>query len=210
MKTKTLLLAAAALAATVISSQAQVYSGIVGYVSGNITNSYLLLSNPLDAGTNDLNTLLGTLPNKSLVQVWNGAAFVSSSKGGSPSVWTPDLTVAPGTGFFVKLNSGGTNVTFVGSIDTAVGGSVTNSLPSNYVLVGSPLPYGTDLNDTNLGLNVLPNKSIIQVWNGSAYVSSSKGGSPSVWTPDQTVPAGTGFFVQSKTATNWVQSLPSN
>jgi hypothetical protein len=131
MKTKTLLLAAAALAATVISSEAQVYSGIVGYVGANVTNTYVLLSNPLDAGTNDLNTLLGTLPNKSTVQVWNGSTFTASSKGGTPSVWTPDLTVAPGTGFFVKLNSGGTNVTFVGSIDTPVGGSVTNTFPGN-------------------------------------------------------------------------------
>jgi hypothetical protein len=210
MRTKTLLFAAAALAAGLVTSQAQVYSGIVGYVNASITNSYVLLANPLDAGTNDLNTLLGILPNKATVQVWNGSSFTPSTKGGSPSVWTPDLTVAPGAGFFVKLNSGGTNVTFVGQVDTAVGGSITNSLPTTYVLLGSPLPFSTDLNDTNLGLNVLPNKSTIQVWNGSAYTPSTKGGSPSVWSPDQTIPVGTGIFIQAKSATNWIQTLPSN
>jgi len=208
MRTKTLLIAAAALAVGLVTSQAQVYSGIVGYVNAGVTNSYVLLNNPLDNGTNDLNSLLSSLPNKSIVQVWNGTSFTASSKGGNPSVWTPNLTVPVGAGFFVKLNSGGTNVTFVGSVVVASGGGTTNvSLPPTYVLVGSPIPYSTDLNDTNLGLNVLPNKSIIQIWNGSSYVASSKGGNPSVWSPDQTLSAGQGFFVQSKTATNWVQTL---
>ncbi len=57
---KTLLIAAAALVAGVVSSEAQVYSAnIVGYV--NVTcpaGAQVLVSNPLDDGTNQANDLL--------------------------------------------------------------------------------------------------------------------------------------------------------
>ena len=205
-------MSAGALAAGVMATWAAVYSqNIVGYVNQVIPNNYVLLNNPLDNGTNDLNSLLGTLPNKSTALVWNGSSFAGSNKGGTPSVWTPDLVVPVGTGFFVKLNTGSTTNTFVGTVIPASGASNTNALPASYALVGSSLPIGTDLNDTNnagLGLSALPNKSTILVWNGSSYIGSNKGGSPSVWTPDLQIGVGQGFFIQSKTATNWVQSMP--
>jgi hypothetical protein len=207
MRTKTLLIAAAALAATVISSQAQVYSGVVGYV--NVTapaNTLVLTANPLDNGTNDLNSLLGALPVKSTAQVWNGSGFTISTKGGSG--WNPDPTLPPGTGFFIKSASAQTN-TFVGNVVAQPGGgTVTNSLTANIIaLVGSPLPYGTDLNDTNntLNLNTLPVKSTAQVWNGSGFTISTKGGSG--WNPDPTIPVAGGFFIKSSATTNWIQTL---
>ncbi len=63
MKTKTLLIAAAALAAGVISSQAQVYSAnIVGYANVVCPASTLvLLANPLDNGTNTANDVFASL-----------------------------------------------------------------------------------------------------------------------------------------------------
>jgi hypothetical protein len=64
MKTKTLLIAAAALVAGIVSSEAQVYSAnIVGYVnvSGN-ANQFALIANPLDNGTNTGNDELSSLP----------------------------------------------------------------------------------------------------------------------------------------------------
>jgi len=212
MRTKTLLLSAAALVAGALASQAQsnVYSAnVVGYVSAPIGTNYTLLATPLDSGTNDLNTLLGSLPNKSLAQIWDGVStFNSASKGGSPSVWTPNILIPPGTGFFVKLNTGATTNVFVGSVAVVNGASTTNSLPTGiFQLVGNTIPYSGSLNDTNLGLQVLPNKSIIQVWNGSSYISASKGGSPSVWSPDQTIIPAEGFFIQAHSATNWVQTL---
>ena len=75
MRTKTLLLSAAALVAGALGSQAQsnVYSAnVVGYVSVPLpASTFVLAATPLDAGTNDLNTLLAALPNKSSAQVWN-------------------------------------------------------------------------------------------------------------------------------------------
>ena len=214
MRTKTLLIAAAALAAGVFASQAQsnVYSAnVVGYVNSTVPSTYVLLATPLDNnGSNDLNSLLPSLPNKAAVQVWNGTGFTTANKSGSPSVWTPDLVVPPGTGFFVKLNSGSITNPFVGQVLVNNGGSVTNSLPGGqYALVGSPIPYSDNLDDTNnlLGLLGMPNKSAIQIWNGSSYTTVNKSGSPSTWTPDQTITPGEGFFIKVNATTNWVQNL---
>jgi hypothetical protein len=208
MRTKTLLIAAAALAATVISSQAQVYSGIVGYVTTVMpAGQFVLVSNPLDDGTNTTTSVGANLPNKSTIEVWNGSGFTAANK--ASGVWTPDLPLPPGTGFFVDAKSAITN-TFVGAIDTAVGGSVTNALPAGvFVLVSSTIPFSGDLNDTNLNLGTtLANKSTVEVWNGNGYTAANK--ASGVWTPDLTLTNGEGFFVLSKTATNWVQTLPSN
>ncbi len=60
MRTKTLLIAAAALAATVISSEAQVYSAnVVGYVNVVLQGGYNLEANPFDDGNgNHLTNLI--------------------------------------------------------------------------------------------------------------------------------------------------------
>jgi hypothetical protein len=205
MKTKTLLLAAAALAATVISSQAQVYSGVVGYVSTTLpANTLVLAANPLDNGTNDLNSLLAALPSKSQVQFWNGSGFTICNKTTS---WSPDPTLPPGTGFFIKTPSSQTN-TFVGAVDPLPGGgTTTNALTANVItLVGSQIPYATDLNDTNNTLNLLalPSKSQIQIWNGSGFTIVNK---TTTWSPDQQIGVGQGFFIKAPSTTNWVQTL---
>jgi hypothetical protein len=203
---KTLLIAAAALVAGVISSNAQVYSAnIVGYINVDLpAGQQVLVSNPLDDGTNTATSLGSQLANKSVIQTWNGTSFVPTSKGGG--VWTVDTSIPVGTGFFVKSFTHITN-TFVGNVAVAPGGSTTNALPAGVqVLVGSTIPYSGDLVDTNLNLGPsLANKSVIQTWNGTGYVPSSKGGG--VWTVNSTLSAGEGFFVKSFTATNWVQKL---
>ncbi len=67
MRTKTLLLAAAALAVSLVSSQAQVYSGVVGYYNVTIpAHSFALLGNQLINGSdvtqtnNDINTVVSS------------------------------------------------------------------------------------------------------------------------------------------------------
>jgi len=94
MKTKTLLIAAAALAVGVISSQAQVYSqNVVGYVNQTIPgNSYQIVGSQLVGGS-DVNQTNGNInttlvngfissPNdppssssNSVIYVWNGAGY---------------------------------------------------------------------------------------------------------------------------------------
>jgi hypothetical protein len=210
---KTLLIATAALAVGVISSQAQpVYSAnVVGYV--NVVypaNQFVLASNPLDDGTNTANSILAALPNKSSIQVWDGvSAFQLASKvGGS---FSPNFSIPVGKGFFVKSAANVTN-TYVGNVIPNPGFSTTNSLPNNtFVLVGSTIAVGGNLNDvgTNtINLNAtLPNKSSVQVWDvpSQTFVLSSKvGGSLS---PNLPVGVAQGFFVKSAGATNWIQNF---
>ncbi len=133
MRTKTLLLSAAALVAGLVSSQAQsnVYSAnIVGYV--NVTNpagTFVMLANPLDNGTNDLAGLLSASPNGSTVYVYspaNGLQLSTKSKG----IWAPNYVVPPGSGFFYSAPVVGTN-TFVGNV-----AGFSNAIPA--VRLASP------------------------------------------------------------------------
>src|ERR1700735_5475995 len=96
MKTKTLLIAAAALAAGVMSSQAQgVYSqNIVGYVNVPLVAGYNLVANQLDldgTGTNNsIYTVVGTnLPASTAVLVWNpSTAAFSTTKLSGTGKWS--------------------------------------------------------------------------------------------------------------------------
>jgi hypothetical protein len=208
MRTKTLLLSAAALAAGLASSMAQsnVYSvNVVGYVNKSFpAGAFLLIGNPLDDGTNTLNSALASLPAKSQAQFWNGASFDNYTKGGT---WPAAPGIAPGVGLFVKSQTAITN-TFVGSVAAPVGGSVTQALPAGvFVLVSSKVPYAGDLNDTNLNLIQLASKSQVQKWNGASFDNYTKGAS---WPVNPGVQVAEGFFLKSQTATNWVQNLPAN
>jgi hypothetical protein len=210
MRTKTLLIAAAALAAGVISSEAQVYSAnIVGYVNVNLPAGQLaLISNPLDDGTNQANDLLSGLPNKSTLDVWNGSGFTPYTKGASGFAGNPPLPV--GTGFFVKSISAYTN-TFVGNVVPAPGGNqTTNNFPAGtLVLIGSTLPVSGNFNDVGTNyfnlIATLPNKSSVQIWNGTGFTPYTKGATGLPGNPPYTV--GQGFFVKSISATNWIQTL---
>jgi hypothetical protein len=113
---KTLLIAAAALAAGVISSQAQVYSqNVVGYVNVPLTNGVLALLAPaLDAdgnGTN--NTVASIFPTPAIgdtVYVFNGSSYdaltYKSQGSGHPVVyvtnWFNGVTASSG----YKINPG--------------------------------------------------------------------------------------------------------
>jgi hypothetical protein len=219
---KTLLIAAAALAAGVISTQAQVYSqNIVGYVNVVMPAgpSYTLLASPFDDGKGNSATNWldpnNTLPNKTQILTWNGSTFNNCGKaGGAWAASAATTFIPPGTGFFVVLPPAQTTAitnTFVGTVTVPSGGSVTNSLPSGYSLWGSPIPFAGDL-ITSTNLAVIPigtlltaNKSQILTWNGSTY--NVAGLVAGTW---QNGPAnlnvGQGFFIVNRgAATNWVQ-----
>jgi hypothetical protein len=207
---KTLLIAAAALVAGVISSEAQVYSAnIVGYVNVTMPAGALVLtSNPLDNGTNTANDLLASLPNKSQIQLWNGSGFTPYSKTSTGFAGNPSIPV--GTGFFVKSVSNFTN-TYVGNVVPNPGGNQSSvALPAGaLVLVGSTLPVGGNFNDVGTNafnlIATLPNKSQIQLWNGTGFTPISKTATGFAGNPAYS--PGEGFFIKSVSATNWVQTL---
>jgi hypothetical protein len=169
---KTLLIAAAALAAGVISSQAQVYSqNIVGYVNQAAPAGFIAANNPLNnsAGNNATNLFDCTSGNNdgSTLLLWSGTHYVTylfQSSGatlfrdGSNQHDLPAPTLNPGQGFYFNNQNdpvlgGGviSNLTFVGSVavDAPPTGTQTVGTTSNvisgslaYVFISSRLPVG--------------------------------------------------------------------
>jgi hypothetical protein len=86
MRTKTLLIAAAALAAAVTSSQAQtVYSqNVVGYVNTTLPSGlYTLINNPLNGTTNGAENILSGITGGETILLWNGHGYYAYSYAGA-------------------------------------------------------------------------------------------------------------------------------
>jgi hypothetical protein len=233
MRTKTLLLSAVALAAGLVSSQAQsnVYSAnVVGYANvvlkGN--GQFTLVATPFDDGNGNQFTNLidsaNSLPKQSQVLTWNGSGFNITQKAGTPAVWPSSSSLPPGNGFFVRnggVGSGAPDITntFVGSVVVPNGSSVTNSLPVGFTLNGTPIPYAGNLaiagqssGDTNMDFGgPLTKQSQILTWDPVAqgYIITQKAGTPAVWPVNVTIKPTDGFFVNNKNgpATNVVETL---
>lgn len=170
---KTLLIAAAALAASVISSQAQVYSqNIVGYVNVPSPVGYAAMANPLSNNGNDSATNLFDMSgvnDGSIILTWAGThyqqtAFDSTSATGfsDPATFAPlpAPVLPPGTGFLFNNQTASNTITFVGTVavggpgaSTNVVGVTTNIISSAtvYVLKSSILPIGGGISSV-LGL----------------------------------------------------------
>ncbi|MGD0745241.1 MAG: hypothetical protein ABSA45_08810 [Verrucomicrobiota bacterium] len=150
MRTKTLLVACAALALTYATSQAQpVYSAnVVGYVNLTLTNGFNMISNPLDldgTGTNNtLQTVLGTqLPGGSTVFPFVNGAYDPTPSVFSHNAWSGDTNAAnlalnPGRGVFVLVaGSSPVTVTVVGQV---LQGSLSHPFSNGYNIISSQIP----------------------------------------------------------------------
>jgi hypothetical protein len=206
MRTKTLLIAAAALAAGLVSSQAQVYSqNVVGYANIPTLSAYAnyALACQFNMGaSNGLNEIFTTpLPDASTVLLWDvpSQSYISyTADSGSASGWDDvngyNLTSYPkfpvGAGFFLSPTAPVTNL-FSGTVAVNVGTSnnmVLSSPYANYMLA-CVVPYsGTITNGTSStggpNLNGLPDSSTMLVWDvdSQSYISyTADSGSPSGW-----------------------------
>jgi hypothetical protein len=178
---KTLLMAAAALAAGIITSQAQpVYSqNIVGYVNTTLPVGYSLITVPLNAAasgnTVPATNVLNALQSSDAVIIWNGSGYstytyVAFGPGqawlypdGSFSDVSPNLSI--GQGFFYQNGQGAPETnTFTGTVVT----TNQQSLVVGYSLVASSAPVGGLLDSTNFSLPFQSGDAVI-IWNGSGY-----------------------------------------
>jgi hypothetical protein len=215
MRTKVLLsLAAFAVSALAAYAQSNVYSvNIVGYVNQPTTAGQLhLVQNPLDNGTNTLNTVLAGAPANSAAYVWNGSGYTPSFVGAKTGVWGPDLAIPTGTGFFFVPAANRTN-TYVGEVLAGPGETLTNALAGGVLdLTGALIPYATTnhATDANFGLVGAPANSALYKWNGTGYTPSFVGAKTGTWSPAVGIAVGESFFIQPAAAFNWKQSLPSN
>jgi hypothetical protein len=218
MRTKTLLAAAAMMAAGLASSMAQsnVYSlNVVGYVNYTFKGGGLFTAtaSPLNT-SNTLAGVFGTgspltgLPAGSSVQVWDTTLqdFVPYTKTPVGSGWGANATVpiVPGKGVFVRINTAGdyTN-TYVGEV---LQGSLTNSTGVNFNLIGNMVP------DSGLAtaVNLVPAPgATVQKWSVALqdFVLSTK--TPIGWSGagEPSFVPGDGFFLRNTTPYNWVRNF---
>jgi len=211
MNTKTLLIAAAALAAGVMTSQAQVYSqNIVGYINVPLAAGFNLIANQLDAdgtGTNNnIYTTVGTnFPSGTQVLSWGGSAFVTSKLGGTGKWSVNNQTVTnsmnPGSGFFINV-AAPTNVTFVGNVITG-----TNSYPvvAGFQIVAPSGPVAGTIDTTN-GYKPSKNDTVL-VWTGSSYVSHKWSGTLWGGGGDPQLAVGQSVFLNASSNNVWTQVL---
>lgn len=167
-------MAAATLAAGLISSQAGVYSqNIVGYVNIPAAKGFNNIANPLDCG-NSLTNIVppGSTWDFTTVNIWNGTGFTTytidssfptgvADPGDSFGVASP--TIKPGQAFFFYNNTGVSNsLTVVGSVHVdaaATGlqtvGTATNSLGTvpQLQFYGSVIPVGGALGSIGFPTN---------------------------------------------------------
>jgi hypothetical protein len=221
MKTKTLLIAAAALAAGVMSSQAQVYSqNIVGYVNVPLVSGYSLVANQLDfdgTGTNNnVTTVFGTnLLVGSSVLAWepSSGGYVSATWINSKGTlkWsgdTNDINTALNVGQGVFVQSPATNnLTLVGSV---IQGTNVTSLVAGYNLLSSIPPIAGGLQTTlgyapNVGDVVLTWDPVAQGYDSFSYIDS-KG--TDKWSPSEPqLGVSQAAFIQSAASYSWTNTF---
>jgi len=191
MRTKTIL-CAAALAAGVASSMAQVYSlNVVGYVNVPYTDvgNFYLSSVPVNSTNNTLKELLPTCPDGTIIGLWSTAnqdfSSVSPFYSTSDNNWHPNINLAPGQGFFVGPAGPFTN-TYVGEVKQ---GSVTNAIlgGGNFDCIGSSVPLGGGFSNV---LDQYPalDGDVIGIWSEPAQdfssISPFYSTSDNKWHPD--------------------------
>jgi hypothetical protein len=211
MRTKTLLVAAAAIAVGLTSSMAQVYSqNVVGYVNIPLgANQKLIIANQLNTTNNTIGSLLPNAVPGSILSKFN-AGFSSYVFDDADLVWTPDgnATLNPGEAAFYQSPSA-TTLTFVGEVRQ---GSLTNALPPGIkVLRSSIVPQGGAIT-TALGL---PGEGgdILNVFS-AGFNSFVFDDADLIWTPSEpNIAVGQGFFYQKSslgTVSNWVRNFTVN
>jgi len=136
-----------------VAANAQVYSvNVVGYVTVNISgDGFRILSVPLISTNTTLSTLIPAPPN--LARMWwydttpPGAYKDTQFEDGIG--WYDDFPLAPGQGFYFKLNypSDSTSITFVGEVAEKTASN--KNLPAGMSLQGSLVPQQGTQDDPN-------------------------------------------------------------
>lgn len=179
--------------AGMVAASAQVYSvNVVGYVNVDLAPGFNLIANPLNNTTgNDLNTLIPTAEFGAAVYAFDGTAFVPSSYFGT---WDPNLTLAPGEGFFIQVSAAAT-LTFVGEV--LQGADSNMNVPAGLSLLGSKVPQAASLDDTGFPAEF---GDAIYFFRNGVYEASSYFGT---FNPPAVPAVGEGFWAQKATAADW-------
>jgi hypothetical protein len=210
MRTKTLLIAAAALAVGVTSSMAQaVYSqNVVGYVNIPVpASTKVLIANQLNTTNNTIGNLLPSVaPNTQLFKFNNGYTAYGFDE--LDLSWTPNAnaTLNPGEGCFL-ISPVATTLTFVGEV---MQGSLTNTLPTGVKVLRSSMVPQAGLISATLGLPGEANDQLFTFSGGfTAYGFDELDLS---WTPSEpNIAVGQAFFyTKAGSQNNWIRNFTVN
>lgn len=194
--------------AGVLASSAQVYSAnVVGYVNKVIPAGYIIVANPLDAGTNKISNLIPTAPDFTTLYKYNGAGFDVFTYLGA---WDADTTLNPGEACIISSSARFTN-TFVGNV---LQGNLTNKWAAGFTLMGSKVPQAGALDNTtvgNLGFPVSKLSDFDTVY--AMGEAGSASGTYSVytwlgaWDATPVLGVGEGFWLSAAASGEWVRSF---
>lgn len=221
MRTKTLAIAAAALAAGVISSQAQtsnVYSAnIVGYVNYTFASGFNTLASVFDAKPDNHFSNFFTnsvIPDNTTILIWDPTiqdfATDTPQYVAASGVWVPDAILNPGQSCFVLNFADPFTNTFVGEVKM---GNVTNVIYPGFNAIASTVPIGGLTGTVLTNLPASDNDTILRFdpvtqdffTDTPQYVAAS-----GAWIPDATWNVGEGMYYlsfQTTPTTNWVRSF---
>jgi len=189
----------------------------VGYVNVTIpAGKFAILANPLNQPTNNLTSVLPSVP-------VNTKVFVLNATGGfdlatlRATGWTgpgAGALLNPGTGFFIQnVGTADMTVTFVGEVPQ--GTNLVVSVPVGFSLLSSIVPQQgkieTDLKfpsasgdklflfDTaSQGYQAFTRRATVGTWTGVAGV------------PEPVINVASGFWYQAVAATSWARSFSVN
>jgi hypothetical protein len=218
MRTKTLLAAAAMLAAGFASSMAQsnVYSlNVVGYVNKVLSGGgkYTAIANPLNTASNTLPNLLNASLPANGAQVLKYDPSISDYRiyGKLGSTWLnngANVTLNPGEGCLIFLSalvtSDVTN-TFVGEV---LQGNLINSMSAGYQLVGNMVPDGGLA--SSIQLTNVPGIPASQVltWDSATQDWIIHGRIGTIWTGGEpSINVGESVLINASTPFNWVRNF---
>jgi len=210
MRTKTLLLAAVLSAGGVASSLAAVYSvNAVGYVNVTLTAGLNLICNPLKVTAgNDLNHVLPLSDTDLGTTVYTyDTSFHSASYLGAAVGCLPNLTVAPGQGFFISIAAAQT-VTFVGEVPQGADSNIP--VRNGLSLISSPVPQSLVLDAMQFPAE---SGDTVYFYRGTpkGYVNASFLAGVGWLPPENATPAvGEGFWSSKATAGTWTRDFSVN
>ena len=223
MRTKTILTAAAVLAAGALTSMAQsnVFSlNVVGYYNIQTVKGFQMIANQLDLdGTgvnNTLQSVFGTqLPSASKIFVFSGGAFTATATVNASGNWlgntnAANLLLQPGKGAFLQIPASAASapsVTFVGNV---LQGTESTPYNTGYNIVSAHTPRSGGV-QTVLGLTPSSGDFVFQFNPGTQSVGTKHTSNGTTWLGGEPTPGiGESFWYNAKVAKSWSETFTVN
>lgn len=181
---------------------------MVGYVTLQLPWGMSLIANPLIQSNVTLHALFPTAPDGAQIMKLVNGDYVTSTFSAATAAWTrPQLEVPIGVGFFfINPSRDAFTQIFVGELWP---GLLTNNLPAGVSFEGALLPQAGSINI----LHTIPGEPGDTIFffanQGEArgqYVRS-RFTSDSGWTPDLELGVAQGFWIQKRTAQDWIRAF---